>query len=338
MKERVLVLYNLAEKLEKGIPSDLICEQEITIIVPLVVELLKGRGYRVETMVADLNLWENLKARRGNIDIVLNLAEAFGGGNNKETVVPAVLEGLNVPFTGATAHNMHLTLDKEKTKLVLASYGLPCAKHQLFRASIEELDSELRFPLIVKPVREEASIGIYHDSVVENEASLRRKIAESLERYNQPALVEEFIIGREISVGIVGNYPNLHIFPPLEFLFEGSDSSFEQIRSYEYKWGGKKEQMVRAEIPDNMVRKLIHYSEIAFMATDCCDYARMDYRINPNGDIYFLEVNYNPGIGPNTHGLNNTLTMMASFEGYSFEDLIEKIILLAIERNRKVAV
>jgi D-alanine-D-alanine ligase len=337
MKERVLVLYNLAERLEKGVQSDLICEQEITIIVPLVVQLLQKRGYYVETMGADFNLWENLKARKDAFDIVLNLAEAFGGGNNKETVVPAMLEGLSIPFTGANAHNMHFTLDKEKTKLVLMAYGVPCAQHQLFRDSTEELKSELKFPLIIKPIREEASIGIYHDSVVENEMSLRRKISESLERYHQPVLAEEFIIGREVSVGIIGNDSSLHAFPPLEFLFDGAGSDLERIRSYEYKWGGKKEQMVRAELADGVVERLISYSKTAFVAMECCDYARVDYRVSPDGSIYFLEVNYNPGIGPNTHGLNNTLTMMASFDGYSFEDLIEKIILLAAERNRKMA-
>lgn len=285
-------------------------------------------------MKTDYDLWENLKARRTDFDIVLDLAEAFGGGNTKETVVPAMLEGLCIPFTGASSHNMHFTMDKEKTNLVLAAYGLPSARHQLFRTSTEELMGGLNFPLIIKPVREEASIGIYLDSVVLDKASLRRKVSESLARYNQLVMVEEFISGREISVGIIGNYPNLHAFPPLEFLFEGASSDLEKIRSYEYKWGGKKEQMVRAELSQEIVDKLIQYSKTAFVATDCCDYARMDYRIDPDGNIYLLEVNYNPGIGPNTHGLNNTLTKMASFEGISFEDLIERIILLAIERSR----
>lgn len=334
MKERVLVLYNLAQRLEKGISSDLVCEQEITIIIPLVVQLLNERGYKAEAMKADYDLWENLKTRRTDFDIVLNLAEAFGGGNTKETVVPAMLEGLNIPFTGASAHNMHFTLDKEKTKLVLMAHGLPCAQHQLFRTSTEELKNGLRFPLIVKPVREEASIGIYYDSVVEDEVSLRRKICDSMARYNQPVMAEEFIIGREISVGVIGNDPNLHTFPPLEFIFEEASSDLERIRSYEYKWGGKKEQMVRAELPMDVIERLVRYSEAAFVITDCYDYARMDYRIDLEGNIYFLEVNYNPGIGPNTHGLNNTLTKMASFDGYSFEDLIEKIILQALERQK----
>ncbi len=332
MKERVLVLYNLAEKLEKGVPSDLICEQEITIIVPLVVQLLNERGYKTESLKADFDLWENLKRKRDDFDIVLNLAEAFGGGNTKETVVPAILEGLDIPFTGSDAHNMHFTLDKEKTKLVLDAYGIPGAQHQLFRDADEKLNDNMRFPLIVKPVREEASIGIYNDSVVQDEDALRRRVADSLKIYNQPVLVEKFIQGREVSVGVIGNNTDLHTFPPLEFLFEGAKSSLEEMRSYEYKWGGKKEKMVRANLSDVMIETLFSFSKVAFMTADCHDYARMDYRIDNNGNIYLLEINYNPGIGPNSHGLNNTLTMMASFDGLSFEDLIEKIMHLALRR------
>jgi D-alanine-D-alanine ligase len=106
----------------------------------------------------------------------------------------------------------------------------------------------------------------------------------------------------------------------------------EKIRSYEYKWGGKKEQMVQADLPEATVSLLKAYTKLAFVTTDCRDYARVDYRLDSDGKPFLLEVNYNPGIGPNTHGLNNTLTMMASFDGWSFEDLVERIIELVLER------
>lgn len=329
---RILVLYNIARDLKKGEEADLICEQEITIIVPLVAEALSARGHQVETLETTFNLWEQLKARRGSMDLVLNLAEAFGGTNTHEALIPAMLEALDMPFTGATAHNMHLTLDKEKTKLVLGTYGIPAPKHWVFRSKQEEVRTDFRFPLIVKPIREEASIGIHHDSVVVLEEALRVAVTAVLEKYRQPALVEEFIIGREISVGVIGNPPDLTVFPPLEFFFPDVASPLEQIRSYEYKWGGKKEQMVRAALPDDVIKRLADYTRIAYVATECLDYARMDYRLDKKGNVYLLEVNYNPGIGPNTHGLNNTLTMMASFTGLSFEDLVEQIILVAARR------
>lgn len=328
----ILILYNIAAELKKGKPSDLECEKEIEVIVPLVKDLLIDRGYGVKTMRATYNLWENLKKGRNKIDLVLNLAEGFGGTNTNEPVVPAILEALDIPFTGSSSSNMNFTLDKEKTGLVLESHGVPRPPHQLFRKNGEHLRQDLDFPLIVKPVREEASIGIYSDNVVTSQISLDRKVRETLDLYRQPALVEKFITGREISVGVIGNDSNLHIFPPLEFLFSGAVSSLEQIRSYEYKWGGKKEQMVKADLPKDLIAKLRDYSEIAFRETECRDYARMDYRVDESGNPYLLEVNYNPGIGPNTHGLNNTLTKMASFEGMGFEDLVEIIIKNAAKR------
>lgn len=329
---RILILYNLATEVKKGKPSDLICEKEIEIILPIVTDLLVAKGHEVSLLQADLNLWENLRRRKEGIDIVLNLAEGFGGGNTNETAVPAILEALEIPFTGASSHNMHFTLDKEKTKLVLASYGIPSAPYLLVRNLADLELFNLPYPVIVKPVREEASVGITYNSVVSDIEALRRQIQEVLYLYYQPALVEQFIVGREVSVGVVGNGSNLHIFPPLEFVFSDFMPELKRLRSYEYKWGGGKETMLRASLSLAMVKRLTDYSRIAHVVTDCRDYSRMDYRITERGDVYLLEVNYNPGIGPNTHGLNNTLTMMASFVGYSFEDLIELIIATARKR------
>lgn len=329
---KVLILYNLARDIKKGDEQDLICEQEIGIIVPLVSEALSMRRHDIQTMETTFDVWEDLKARRGMFDIVFNLAEAFGGTNKHEALIPAMLEALEIPFTGATAQSMHLTLDKEKTKLAVLHYGIPVPEYQVMRNADDALQSHLRFPLIVKPIREEASIGIQIDSVVNSPAGLREKVTLVLDKYDQPALIEQFIEGQEISVGMIGNPPDLRVFPPLEFVFPDAISAFEQIRSYEYKWGGRKEQMVRASLPEQIVARLTKYTETAYRVTECRDYARMDYRIDNQGNIYLLEVNYNPGIGPNTHGLNNTLTMMASFVGYSFKDLLEQILLIAAKR------
>lgn len=331
---KILILYNVATTIKKGDELDMACEQEIQIIVPLVATLLRAKGYEVETIETDHLLWENLKAKKPSFDLVLNLAEAFGGTNSNEVVVPTMLEALDIPFTGATAHNMTITLDKAQTKLIALANEVPTLAYQVFRDGTESLNQNMAFPLIVKPIREEASIGIRQDSVVMDLESLRRKMEEVFRLYRQPTIVESFVVGREISVGVIGNGQNLHAFPPLEFLFVEARAPYERIRSYEYKWGGKKEQMVEAMLSPETTKLLTEYVRRMFIATECRDYARMDFRIGDDGAIYLLEVNYNPGIGPNTHGLNNTLTKMASFEGCSFEDLIERIILTAARRER----
>lgn len=330
---KILILYNRAVVLKKGLPIDLACEKEIEIIVPLVADLLRSRGYEVLLLETTERLWGILSDIKGKVDMVLNLAEGFGGCNTNETLVPAILEALEIPFTGASFRNMSFTMDKEKTNLVVAAYGVPVPRRQLFRPWVlPVIETKLRFPVIVKPVREEASVGITHESVVVKQEALAKQVQQVFSLYGQPALVEEFVEGREISVGVIGNGPDVHIFPPLEFVFDDQASPLQRIRSYEYKWGGKKESMCRANLPADVICKLEEYTRIAYTVTDCQDYARMDYRLTKDGEIFLLEVNYNPGIGPNTHGLNNTLTMMASFEGCSFGDMIERIILTAKKR------
>jgi D-alanine-D-alanine ligase len=144
-------------------------------------------------------------------------------------------------------------------------------------------------------------------------------------------LIEEFIDGREISVGVIGNGSNIRILPALEFLFPDATCPEECIRSYEYKWGGRKEVMVEASLDPATMAILRSWTLLMFKACECRDYARMDFRVTSDR-IFLLEVNYNPGIGPNSHGLNNTLTMMASFEGRSFEALVIEIVETAAAR------
>ena len=213
----ILILYNAADTAKIGIPSDLRCEQEIKIIVPLVEEILRRRDHTVSSLECDFLVWERLKELRDNLDLVFNLAEAFGGTNSDEPLIPAMLEALDIPFTGASSANMQLTLDKEKTKLVARGYDIPTAPYAIARDGLP-FHTHLEFPLIVKPIRQEASIGIYLDNVVRNAADLRKKVLHVIAAYKQPAIVESFIGGREISVGCLGNIPDLTILPPVEFL------------------------------------------------------------------------------------------------------------------------
>lgn len=333
---RILLLYNRARQVRKGNERDLSCELEIEIIAPLVRDLLTEAGHSVELLETDYDLWERLKASRSCFDLVVNLAEAFGGTNSYEPLVPAMLEALQIPYTGATAHSIGITLDKVVTKRIAQAVGVETPRYVVAYDSLLPDVDQLRFPLIVKPVREEASIGIDAESVVCDAASLKSRVTDVWRLYRQPALIEEFIDGREISIGAVGNGASLRILPPLEFLFLEAPRPQEKIRSYDYKWGGKKETMVEARLGGRVKRTLQSWTSIMFRACECRDYARMDFRVSEAG-AYLLEVNYNPGIGPNTHGLNNTLTMMASFEGRTFENLVLEVVHTAAAREGLLA-
>jgi D-alanine-D-alanine ligase len=330
---KILILYNVAVSLKRGVEGDLDCEQEILVIVPLAKAILELAGHTVTALECDFDIWERLKRLRGSIDLIFNLAESFGGTNSDEPLIPAMLEALNLPFIGASNRNMCFALDKEKTKLIAKAFGVPVLPHSVFDKMGDFLNVPFQYPMIVKPIREEASIGIDLSSVVSDSDELEARVAHVIAAYRAPAIVEPFIYGREISVGVIGNAPTFTVFPPLEFLFPEASDPRHAFRSYEYKWGGKKEVMVRATINEETERLLTDYTLRLFGALDCRDYARVDYRLTPQGQIYMLEVNHNPGIGPNTHGLNNTLTKMASYCGIEFDALILKIVDIASMRE-----
>ncbi|MEO9133248.1 MAG: hypothetical protein ABI240_18830, partial [Sphingomonas sp.] len=183
-------------------------------IAPLVREALINRGHAVELWEANFDLWERLKSRRHDFDIVFNLAEAFGGTNRFEPLVPAMLEALSIPFTGACAQTMAVTLDKVVTKRIAAALGVTTPRYLVAKSGIHDV-GDLTYPLIVKPVREEASIGISHESVVNDLAALNARVGLVQRMYGQPSLVEEFVNGREVSVGMVGNGAGLRVLPPV---------------------------------------------------------------------------------------------------------------------------
>lgn len=323
---KVLVLYNHATTLKKGRQEDLTCEQEVLIIVPIIADILRGLGHEVSTMQTSFELWNELRRKRNEVDLIFNLAEGFGGENSNELFVPAMLEVLDIPFTGPGFRTYVFAYDKWKTTTILGTFGIRHPNAELFYQENPVSPTSVTFPAIVKPVHEDASLGISYDSVVMNTTDLVDRIQRVHRLYGQAALVEEFIAGREISVGCVGNGSDVHVFPPLEFVFDQKVPTNQRIRSYEYKWGGHKEAMEQAQLSEEEIAVFKNYTQTAFRVLDCREYARVDYRLTESGDIYLLEVNCNPGIGPNTKGLNNTLTMMASFDGYTFERFIAKIL------------
>src|SRR3989344_1895278 len=217
---KISVLYNQATLVKKGRHEDLVCEQEILIIAPIVADILRDLGHEVTLMLAGLELWNDLRQKRNEIDIVFNLAEGFGGENSNELFVPAMLEALDIPFTGPGFRTYVFAYDKWKTATILGTFGIRHPSARLFYPGGEITSLEVTFPAIVKPVHEDASLGITYDSVVTNSTDLANRIKRVHKLYRQAALVEEFIAGREISVGCMGNGSHVHVFPPLEFVFD----------------------------------------------------------------------------------------------------------------------
>lgn len=233
------------------------------------------------------------------VDLIVNLCESCRGIPQLEANVAALFELLDLPFTGSPAKTLALCQDKNSTKAVLASYGLETPKGRLVETLDEGLD--IGFPVIAKPNCEDASLGIDRDAVSYDSDSLKRKVRRIHDTYRHPVLVEEYIPGREFSVAVL-DIDGPRALPVSEILFGEDAGMAVNICSYEAKWledhalYRATPPLCPAEIPDSLRDTLQQKAVAAFKALECRDYARVDFRMSPDGTVYILEVNPNPDI------------------------------------------
>ena len=230
---RVAVLANLKKNAPtwEGMSPDQWDDLDSEKTIESIMAALRSRGHEVTFLEGNIGLVESLPKLKP--DICFNICEGHFG-DAREAQVPAILEMLRIPYTGSRVMTLALALDKPMTKRVLTYHDLPTPAFQVFERVAEPLDASLQFPLFVKPSREGTGMGVGPDSVVHDEAQLRRQLERVFERYQQPALVERYIEGREVTMGLVGNlvspaarrmpedenapriFKGLHIFPALE--------------------------------------------------------------------------------------------------------------------------
>ena len=294
------------------------------------MESLRADGHTVHLVEATPELPRWFLAHE--VDLVFNIAEG-SYGDYRESQVPAVLESLSIPFTGSSSVTLALALDKAKTKQILSSEGIPTPAWQLFPTPMTPLQPRLRFPLIVKPNREGSSKGIWRESVVRDEPSLRRQVECLFERYRQEALVEEFIEGKELTVGIIGEEP----LPVLEIDF----SSCRDSREFFYSWRVKEFQgdpamgvvptlHCPARLDAETTARVQAIALRAHRALGCIDFSRTDIRLGTDGVPYVLEINPLPGLSP----LDSNFPVMTSAAGLSHHALIRRLVDLSMRRHR----
>ena len=269
------------------------------------------------------------------VDLVFNIAEGMHG-EYRESQVPAILESLKVPYTGSNSVTLALALDKAKTKQILASEGIPTPRWQLFPTPTTPLNKHLEFPLIVKPNREGSSKGIWRESVVGDESALRRQVAAIYERYQQEVLVEEFIDGIELSVGILGEEP----LPILELDFtpcRASGEFFYTWRMKEFQGNAALSLTPAMHCPARLDRATTaQVQDVALRthrALGCRDFSRTDIRLRGDGTPFVLEINPLPGLHPS----DSNLTIMTNAAGISHAALIQRIVDLSMTRTRQPA-
>ncbi len=235
-------------------------------------------------------------------EVLVNLCEGYYGRPQWESNVAGIFELLGLPFTGNDSKTLAICQDKHKAKAVLRTSGLPTAPAQIMLSPDQPVD--LKFPIIVKPNNEDASLGIYPESVVHDEEGFRRQVRRVLDNYRQPALVEPYIDGREFNVSVMENETVVPL-PVSEIDFSQMPKEAPKICSYEAKWFEdhplyqKTPPVCPAPVNDELRGKLQGMAVDAFRTMGCRDYARVDFRMDTKGRLFILEVNPNPDISLN---------------------------------------
>ncbi len=280
--------------------------------------------------VVELEALKDLPIRltESGVDAVFNIAEGRAG-RNREAHVPSLCEFLAIPCTGSDATTLAIALDKSLAKRLLVQAGVPTSRFQLFTTGDEPLDTALRFPLIAKPNAEGTSKGLDERCVVETEPALREVVRRLVNRYLQPVIVEEYVSGREFTVGLVG-WPRPTILPPMEVIFLDRDVR-HPVYGYELKLDFN--PRTRFEYPARVNRReLERLGSVALQAFDtlgCRDVARIDFRLPEDGVPRVIEVNPLPGL---SKGFSD-LCLVAEGAGMSYESLIHEILKGVLQRR-----
>lgn len=328
---RVGILYNLVDKVDRGKDLDKLADNEVLETSKAVKAALEKKGH--SAVLERLKPGE-LGALKQKYDLIFNLAEGIGSDPTREAEIAASFEKAGLPFTGAGSKALALCLNKEKAKKVLIKNKIPTPKYQIIARLDEKRKKELAFPLIIKPVHEDGSIGINSDSVVNDDDAFQKKVKEVVEVYKQPALVEEYIDGREINVALLGNGNDMQVLPLSEIVFD-FPPGVPKIVSFEAKWVEdsmlckKSVGKCPAKVPENLKNKMVELAKKAYNAMGCADYGRVDFRMRGE-ELFVLEVNPNPCINPDGAGFIRS----ANYAGYSYDDIINKIVEVALKRYK----
>ena len=342
---RVAVLANIKDESQpkpEGVPSDAFADYDHIETVQSIQRAIETDGHETKFILADENLPYALQEYKP--DICFNIAEGLGG-DAREAQVPALLEMLRIPYTGSRVLTNAIALDKNLTKRLWRDRGLPVAPFQEFVTGDEPLRPELKYPLFVKPAREGTGMGVDRHARVENEAEMRERAKYVIHSYHQPALIENFLAGREFTIGqlgrpdakLFGRHPHwyeadgFHRLPILELKTEKSSTPGIYSHAAKAQQLGEKgapEYICPADVEPELAKKLHHLALRGHYILFAMDVSRVDFRMDAEGNPRLMEINPLPGLTPGY----SDLCLQAEAEGIRYEDLILEILYLAAGR------
>jgi D-alanine-D-alanine ligase len=269
-------------------------------------------------------------------DLVFNLTESYAGDDTKEMNVAAYLDLIGVPYTGGGPHAHFLAQDKATAKKMFAFHGIRTPYFATaYRGNIDHAH-DVKFPLIVKPQLEDGSIGIDAEAVVSSVKELMERVEYVQNEFDSPALIEEYIEGREIYAAILGSYERTEVLPLVELDLSQLPKGTPRIASRDVKFetDSRAYKLTKSAIAEDLdeetTKKLSETAVAAYRAVKLRDYGRIDMRLTPEGEVYVIEANPNPWLSS-----KHEFAMAAKKSGRSYTELIKAIVDLALERTRR---
>jgi len=297
-----------------------------------VAEALGKQGHTATLHCLDGSIKSLHALARLDCDLVFNLAESFAGNDTADACIAAYLELVDKRFTGAGSHGLLYAQDKAQAKKILEFHGLHTPVFaRSFRGRLD-FSHDLEFPVIVKPAREDGSIGIEFNAVVNSIRELMERIDWLHANFDSPVLIEEYVEGREMYVGVLGNENPLAL-PVVELDLSKLPEGRPKIAGAEVKWakGTGAYRDTKSIIPDDLsdetVALLQSTALAAYQALELRDYARIDMRLRPDGRVAVIEANPNPWLASKAE-----FAMAARKAGRTYTQLVEEIVDIALAR------
>jgi D-alanine-D-alanine ligase len=327
---RIGLTYDIKDDMAavSGLPEDAFEEYDLPETVEALAAAIGSQGHDVVRLGGGHNFLVNVLT--GKPDLVFNIAEGRGNYRSREAQVPSVLEMLGIPYSGSDPLTLAVALEKPLTKELVERVGVATPRCRVVSSGtqMEQLDwSDFTFPVFVKPAHEGSSKGIRSASRVENLAELSRLMAHQMKLYIQPMMVEEYIAGEEITVGMVGNDPP-HIVGIMRVVPKTRQEDFVYSLEVKRNWREMVTYECPAKLPESTLQKIREACFKIYSVLGVRDLARIDFRIAADGIPYFLEINPLPGLNPKS----GDIVLMAGLAGWSYEKLISSILNSALRR------
>lgn len=331
-KIKVGILCNLYDTSQDSGTSEV--EADLMSVGLSIQKALESRGYEATFFDMNEDPLPFMKLNKSKVDIVFNVCERINDSSLLEPHSAAMLDMLRIPYTGSNPQTLALSIDKIRVKKLLNFHDIPTPRWDYAYSMDDEIDEDLRYPLIVKPSNTDNSIGITNDSVVTDKEQLRAQLRKIIVDEGRPALVEEYIDGDEYDVSIMGSEDDLKVLPLSRSIFDQLPPGFWHIYPYDAKWkNGTVYEKIRRERPADIPRRLASLiTEIAldtYNILDCHDYGRIEVRVDKEGNPFVIELNPNPSINR-----EDCVPAQAELLGMNYEDFVEQILISAIKRYK----